>query len=377
MHPDCEIGRVFWNEVFLLNSKDNKRPKESYSTFQRVWLVPATTEVYTPEKGKAVYITKHHIKVMCEDDYLSKYSPENIYNSNEICTPIFKKIILPIIEEEVNKGKNFSRMIQIYKSLILAKFFKEEYCNNQSWAPYIDSGNPNQFIKSINNLEPLKGVMNWLENNQDKLNIINDKNEIDEKSQHKDYIQIAEDDQQKLHFAIQLRTENKLNESYKILKDLVVRNIRHHGKYADLTQKLMSQLGLTLRIMGKTSAALNLHQEVFDINHYIFGEHHPYTVDSMETLADSMEYNKEIGKAVKLRNEASSLRQQFSKAFEIKENWEFHSKYMKVFRDGVFNLVRKEFRHGKDQNISVMRSYFSGAVIFHSIPILISHIRQP
>jgi hypothetical protein len=62
-------------------------------------------------------------------------------------------------------------------------------------------------------------------------------------------------------------------------------------------------------------------------------------------------------------------RERFSDAFRIKENREYYEKYMRIFREGVFHLVRDEYSHGAGTSVRVTRSYFAGAIDFRTIPL--------
>ncbi len=92
------------------------------------------------EHGQTAFVLNGHLKVMLEEDYLSlqKYNSlplvgraregGNYHNAlpatHSIASQIVKEIILPEIEKEVNTGKNFATLRQIYNSLILASWYK-------------------------------------------------------------------------------------------------------------------------------------------------------------------------------------------------------------------------------------------------------------
>jgi len=75
---------------------------------------------------------------MMEEDYLATQknvgvdtivSTRNKYTINgrtrrSAPTDAFKQIILPLIQNEVNHGENFAQLRQIYNSLLLAAWFK-------------------------------------------------------------------------------------------------------------------------------------------------------------------------------------------------------------------------------------------------------------
>jgi len=55
---------------------------------------------------------------------------------NNIGSQIVREIILPEIEKEVNTGKNFAPLRQIYQALILAKWYKKTIQNGLLDAVY-------------------------------------------------------------------------------------------------------------------------------------------------------------------------------------------------------------------------------------------------
>ncbi|MBF0619715.1 MAG: hypothetical protein HQL19_06055, partial [Candidatus Omnitrophica bacterium] len=45
--------------------------------------------------------------------------------THELTKNILREIVIPILEKEVNEGQNFLRLRQVYASLILAKWYKQ------------------------------------------------------------------------------------------------------------------------------------------------------------------------------------------------------------------------------------------------------------
>ncbi|MBP9855288.1 MAG: hypothetical protein KBD53_10530 [Candidatus Omnitrophica bacterium] len=136
MYPEKDLGKVFWNKVY-------KKAQELYgttdvpvNTFNKVWILPDKAVVY--ENGDKAFIVKSHLKVMLEEDYLAMTNnlhnkeietndleKEKVKQLNSISSQMIKEVIIPEIEKEVNYGQNFSKLRQVYHSLILAKWYKE------------------------------------------------------------------------------------------------------------------------------------------------------------------------------------------------------------------------------------------------------------
>ena len=74
---------------------------------------------------------------------------------NTFTTPIFKDIILPEIEDEINNGMNFYPLRQIYHSLVLAKWFKDTFNEMPDFNLIVDTNNP---VKRKTYVSPRLGV---------------------------------------------------------------------------------------------------------------------------------------------------------------------------------------------------------------------------
>ncbi|MBF0511911.1 MAG: hypothetical protein HQL13_06250 [Candidatus Omnitrophica bacterium] len=153
IYPQKELGKKFWQEVYAKARAKYGTTEIPVNTFNKVWIVPQKAGVY--EHGQTAYIVKGHLKVMLEEDYLAaqkqlplapsltkeggftrKFSfpplffkegvrgSSEINNNHTIASNIIRAIILPEIEKEVNEGKNFSTLRQIFYAQVLAVWFK-------------------------------------------------------------------------------------------------------------------------------------------------------------------------------------------------------------------------------------------------------------
>ena len=135
-YPDSGLGKRFWDRVF-------KKAYEMYgdttipiNTFNKVWILPETAEVY--EEGNTAYVVKSRLKVMLEEDYLAirenlgnkaigitEEQEEEVKGISNVSSEIVREVLIPEIEKEVNEGKNFMLLRQVYQSLILATWYKQ------------------------------------------------------------------------------------------------------------------------------------------------------------------------------------------------------------------------------------------------------------
>ncbi|MBF0479965.1 MAG: hypothetical protein HQL26_10825 [Candidatus Omnitrophica bacterium] len=148
MSPDGEVGRKFWDKIYSSLSRDPRLRGDLLDIptdiFNKVWIVPSKAKIYEHTKG--AFITETEFKVMTEMDYNaaikqtvipakagprlkhSGVTTQNFKadNRGDLMSPVVKEIIIPAIEQEVNHGKTFANLRQIYNSLILAMWYKEK-----------------------------------------------------------------------------------------------------------------------------------------------------------------------------------------------------------------------------------------------------------
>lgn len=126
MYPESGLGKNFWNQVYERAYQEFGNAQVPVNTFNKVWIVPDEALVY--ESGNTAYVVKSHLKVMLEEDYLSldKHSAvsEVPNKAHAISSKMIKQIILPALEKEVNEGKNFAQLRQIYSGMVLATWYK-------------------------------------------------------------------------------------------------------------------------------------------------------------------------------------------------------------------------------------------------------------
>ncbi len=149
MYPEKDLGKEFWDRVNKKLVGNGLKPFPTTETFSKVWIVPEKAVVY--EYGDMAFVVESRLKVMLEDDYLAQEKLEarsqrleSITNTTkatsatQIETEIIKEILIPAIEQEVNEGKNFAALRQIYQSHILATWFKRNLKQSVLAKAYVD-----------------------------------------------------------------------------------------------------------------------------------------------------------------------------------------------------------------------------------------------
>ena len=123
IYPEKELGKKFWDKVYAKVRQLYANAAEvPINTFNKVWIVADKAEVF--EHNQTAFVVGSHLKVMLEEDYLAKSKNQKTNNSS-LSSQIVRDIILPEIEKEVNAGKNFANLRQIFNSVILSSWYKK------------------------------------------------------------------------------------------------------------------------------------------------------------------------------------------------------------------------------------------------------------
>src|SRR5208283_1763645 len=135
IYPEKDLGKEFWSRVYAKAQAQFGTTNVPVNTFNKVWILPDQAQVY--ENVNAAYVTKSTLKVMLDEDYLALHKHMPVSNGTDsIGSQIVREIVIPEITKEVNTGKNFAPLRQIYQALILAKWYKETIQNGLLDAVY-------------------------------------------------------------------------------------------------------------------------------------------------------------------------------------------------------------------------------------------------
>jgi hypothetical protein len=126
-HPDTPTGEIYWRNRNERNDDLNK-----------VWITPDEIEVLEHKNSALIRTAK--LKVLSESDYLayrqSGWTMAKSADTSEKASAM--DAILPAIEREVNEGKNFAPLRQVYHSVILGLWFKQKF-RESFYRYYIDN----------------------------------------------------------------------------------------------------------------------------------------------------------------------------------------------------------------------------------------------
>ncbi len=141
IYPERDLGKKFWEGVYKKAQALYGTTEVPVNTFNKVWIIPDEASVYS--KDNKVFITNSHLKVMLECDYLAM-SKQNVgatprgrpqegqaqgpapTDTNIMANQIVRDLVVPAITKEINEGKNFANLRQIYNSMILATWYKRK-----------------------------------------------------------------------------------------------------------------------------------------------------------------------------------------------------------------------------------------------------------
>ena len=152
LYPEDDLGKSFWDKVYAQAQERYGTTEIPIDTFNKVWIVPQKAVVY--EHGQTVFVMDQHLKVMLEKDYLlEKNTSERVDSgADEISRQVIREVIIPAIEKEVNEGSHFANLRQIYSSVILASWYKQNLQESFLGQLYVDQSKT-QGIEIENSIE--------------------------------------------------------------------------------------------------------------------------------------------------------------------------------------------------------------------------------
>ncbi|MFA5275349.1 MAG: HEAT repeat domain-containing protein, partial [Candidatus Omnitrophota bacterium] len=142
IYPSTPEGKEYWDKIYRkieeIYGYDLGNASVSINT--RIWITPG--EVIVCEDENSAYIYKAALNVSTEAAYLSNKqghrSEDNLTKIiNDYSSELMQELILPKIFKEVNTGKRYASLRQVYYSLILAQWFKRKFYGAGGLYPYM------------------------------------------------------------------------------------------------------------------------------------------------------------------------------------------------------------------------------------------------
>ena len=141
IYPEKDLGKEFWKRVYAQAQEKFGSTDVPVDTFNKVWIVADKARVL--ERNNTAYVVGANLKVMLEADYLAmrvapvahvgegskpslqEPSPQQDVPTQDISRQIIREVIIPEIEKEVNQGRNFAPLRQMFYSMILATWYRQ------------------------------------------------------------------------------------------------------------------------------------------------------------------------------------------------------------------------------------------------------------
>lgn len=144
--PKTKLGKKFWLKLTKEIKNIEKNKTALIDSFSKIWIVPdkAVLGEYLDKKSgkKVVYIKEAKLKVMLERDYLAyKDDLNNKKLKDKVdqrANQLFKSIVVPVIEDKINKSLNFSGLRQLYCAFILADYLRRNLPKDSFYKNYLD-----------------------------------------------------------------------------------------------------------------------------------------------------------------------------------------------------------------------------------------------
>ncbi|MBF0123155.1 MAG: hypothetical protein HQL21_07105, partial [Candidatus Omnitrophica bacterium] len=148
-YPESELGQKFWNELYAQGQGDPDGLAIDTNVFHKVWVTANTAEVW--DRGNSAFVIDGRMKVLLEEDYLSQKQDKGATPTvtaiqeepGSSVAAIMRKILIPVIEREVNQSPSFTALRQIYHAVILAEWFKRTLRQNLLSRIYVGQSKTN------------------------------------------------------------------------------------------------------------------------------------------------------------------------------------------------------------------------------------------
>ncbi len=135
MNPEIPSGEDFWKQTYRKAAEKYGTTGIPIQTFNKIWIIPDKAVIY--ENANSAYIAQSHLKVMLEEDLMALdqsfesrvlgergQSKEQAQDVNALSSQVVREVLVPVIEKEVNEGRHFAKLRQIYHAMILATWYK-------------------------------------------------------------------------------------------------------------------------------------------------------------------------------------------------------------------------------------------------------------
>lgn len=154
-YPEEQLGQQFWNMVYAQAYERYGDVNIPVDMFHKVWVVPEQVSIFESirEDQWQAYITEASLDVMLAEDYHARRGLDHASSasSSPVVTEVLKEVVMPVLKKEINEGRQFQALRQIYYSLILAKWMKMK---NKEFSSMMHSFIDQNKIKGVDHQQP-------------------------------------------------------------------------------------------------------------------------------------------------------------------------------------------------------------------------------
>lgn len=302
LHPEGKIGKAYWDKVYSQAEQKYGWSNRPISFFPKAWIEQAKATIFVPKNlenitnpclvesykryGNLCCVSESKLKVLCEvDSFALKPNQAQPQPINSLCLRIFKEMILPIVEREINEGKIFSKIRQITHSLILAAWAKKKLKNNEKLKNIIDTCKPEKFHITVG-MPRTSPIKKKGEISSDSENSVVHVKHEDWKADIEKLEEIFGEDYPltlaiKSNMAISFREDGKLQPALNLLMQVLEDEIKTLGEDHPKTLETQNQIAITLRKKEEFQDALKIHDRLLEVQGRKLGKEHPNTLFSL------------------------------------------------------------------------------------------------
>ncbi|HAH19794.1 MAG: hypothetical protein A2Y00_10745 [Omnitrophica WOR_2 bacterium GWF2_43_52] len=166
--PQTPEGKEYWDKLYKKAGELFGTENITIPTITRPWIVPGEIIIREGEDSgstsltTSAYIYKANMKVMLEQDHLQgtggrvqgidySFKDPRMKELNEYSSQLIRELIIPKLTKEVNISKRYAALRQVFFSLVMARWFKDNFTGKPgTYASLIDSHN----LNDISSQEP-------------------------------------------------------------------------------------------------------------------------------------------------------------------------------------------------------------------------------
>jgi len=134
-YPENDLGKRFWQKVYEKSYQLYGTTNIPINTFNKVWIVPKFANVYV--QGNAAFVVNSQLDVMLEADYKALMHHQGLSQNAGAYSQVLREVILPELRKEVNEGKNFAIVRQVFNAMILATWYKRHLSDSLLGKMYV------------------------------------------------------------------------------------------------------------------------------------------------------------------------------------------------------------------------------------------------